>query len=160
MGSFTDTVHATTIAINGEGVLIRGPAGSGKSDLGLRLIDAGAALVADDYSKLEKIDETVFVSPPEPISGMMEIRGVGVVQMGTFGAAPLALIVDLVRHELIERLPEHHTEEIMGIDIPVVELDPFEPSATAKVRTALRAIKEKIFIEDIHKNRHGHRTKQ
>jgi len=158
MASFRDTVHATTIAINGEGVLIRGPAGSGKSDLGLRLIDGGAVLVADDYTKIENIDDKIFVSPPEPISGMMEIRGVGVVQMGTIGKVTLALIVDLVRHELIERLPEHHTEEIMGIDIPLIELDPFEPSATAKVRMALRAIKEKIFIEDAHKQGHG--TKQ
>lgn len=151
MGSFRDTVHATTVAINGEGVLIRGPAGSGKSDLGLRLIDSGAKLVADDYTRLELIDEKIFVSPPEPISGMMEIRGIGVVHMGTIGTAPLAIIVDLVRHELIERLPEHHTENIMGTDVPVIEVDPFEPSATAKVRMALRAIKEKIFIEDGHK---------
>ena len=158
MASFRDTVHATTIAINGEGVLIRGPAGSGKSDLGLRLIDGGAMLVADDYTRLERLDDKIIVSPPEPISGMMEIRGVGVVQMGTIGKVPLAIIVDLVRHELIERLPEHHTEEIMGINVPVIELDPFEPSASAKVRMALRGVKEKIFIEDAHG--HGRGIKQ
>ena len=158
MGSFIDTVHATTVAINGDGVLIRGPAGSGKSDLALRLIDAGASLIADDYTKLEITDGKVFVSPPETISGMMEIRGIGVMHIGTSGEAPLAMVVDLMRYELIERLPEHLNTEIMGMAIPVIEVDPFEPSATAKVRMALKAIKEKTFIEDGHTNEI--RTKQ
>ena len=158
MASFIDTVHATTVAVNGDGILIRGPAGSGKSDLALRLIDAGASLIADDYTKLEITNGRVFVSPPESISGMMEIRGIGVMHIGTSGPAPLAMIVDLVRHELIERLPEHLNTEIMGMAIPVIEVDPFEPSAAAKVRMALRAIKEKIFIEDGHN--HGTNAKQ
>lgn len=158
MASFIDTVHATTVAINGDGVLIRGPAGSGKSDLALRLIDAGAGLVADDYTKLEIIDAKVFTSPPETISGIMEVRGIGVMHIGTSGKAPLAMIVDLVRHELIERLPEHLNTEIMGMAIPLIEVDPFEPSAAAKVRMALKAIKEKMFIEDGHI--HGTGTKQ
>ena len=158
MGSFIDTVHATTVAINGDGVLIRGPAGSGKSDLALRLIDAGASLIADDYTKLEIVDAQVFVSPPESISGMMEVRGIGVMHIGTSGGAPLVMMVNLVRHELIERLPEHRSEEILGADIPLIEVDPFEPSAAAKVRIALKAIKEKRFIEDGH--RHDARTKQ
>src|SRR3546814_10156556 len=46
------TVHATTVALDGTGVLLRGPAGSGKSDLALRLIDQGARLVADDRTAL------------------------------------------------------------------------------------------------------------
>lgn len=158
MASFIDTVHATTVAINGDGVLIRGPAGSGKSDLALRLIDAGAGLIADDYTKLEINDGQVFVSPPETISGMMEVRGIGVMHIGTSGQAPLMMIVNLVRHELIERLPEHLNTEIMGTPVPLIEVDPFEPSAAAKVRMALKAIKEKIFIEDGHK--HGMETKQ
>ncbi len=158
MASFIDTVHATTVAINGDGVIIRGPAGSGKSDLALRLIDAGAGLVADDYTKLEIIDGKVFTSPPETISGIMEVRGIGVMHIGTSGKAPLVMIVDLVRHELIERLPEHLNTEIMGMAIPLIEVDPFEPSAAAKVRMALKAIKEKIFIEDGHN--HGTGIKQ
>ena len=47
-----NTIHATCVAIEGRGVLIVGPSGSGKSDLALRLIDRGAALVADDYTDL------------------------------------------------------------------------------------------------------------
>lgn len=155
MASFIDTVHATSVAINGDGVLIRGPAGSGKSDLALRLMDSGADLVADDYTLVELIDGRVVISPPQNISGMMEVRGIGVMHIGTFGPAPLIMIVDLVAHELIARLPEHNNETIMGMDIPLIEVDPFEPSASAKVAIALKAIKEKIFIEDGHKNTSG-----
>ncbi len=50
-------VHATAIAIEGEAVLLRGPSGAGKSDLGLRLIDDGARLVADDQTLLRRSGE-------------------------------------------------------------------------------------------------------
>ena len=43
-----ELLHATAIAINGAGVLLLGPSGSGKSDLALRLIDRGAVLISDD----------------------------------------------------------------------------------------------------------------
>ena len=45
-------VHGTCVAIAGRGVLLRAPSGAGKSDLALRLIDAGARLVADDQVEL------------------------------------------------------------------------------------------------------------
>ena len=51
------TVHATCIAIDGHGILLRGPAGSGKSDLALRAIDRGARLVADDQVVLTRHGE-------------------------------------------------------------------------------------------------------
>ncbi|MEC9182929.1 MAG: aldolase, partial [Pseudomonadota bacterium] len=43
-----EIVHATAIAIDGKGVLLRGPSGSGKSDLALRLLEAGGVLIGDD----------------------------------------------------------------------------------------------------------------
>ncbi|MBM3488544.1 MAG: hypothetical protein FJX67_18250, partial [Alphaproteobacteria bacterium] len=46
-------LHATCIAVDGIGVLVRGASGAGKSDLALRLIDAGARLVADDQVLVE-----------------------------------------------------------------------------------------------------------
>ena len=49
----SEQIHATCIALDGRGVLLRGPSGSGKSDMALRLIDAGAELVADDRVDLD-----------------------------------------------------------------------------------------------------------
>ena len=130
-------VHATAVAIGGRALLLRGPSGSGKSDLALRLIDAGAQLVSDDYTQLWREGDAILVRAPEPISGLIEVRGVGILKVEALATAPLALIVDLVAPQNVERLPEPCSETIFGLAIPVVAIAPFEVSAAAKLRFAL-----------------------
>src|SRR5438046_8865508 len=89
-------LHATAIAIDGRAVLLRGTSGAGKSDLALRLIDAGARLVADDQSELRRQGERILVRAPATIGGLIEVRGVGIVRLHPLAAAPRALTVDLV----------------------------------------------------------------
>src|SRR5580658_2542678 len=89
-------VHATAVAIGGRAVLLRGPSGSGKSDLALRLIDAGARLVADDRSELWRAGDAILVRSPATIAGLIEARGVGILTVDPLPTARLALIVDLV----------------------------------------------------------------
>jgi serine kinase of HPr protein (carbohydrate metabolism regulator) len=139
MSSGTLLLHATTVAIGGHAVLLRGTSGSGKSDLALRLIDAGARLVADDQSELWRDGDAVLVRAPEPIAGMIEVRGVGIMRVKPLSVAPLALIVDLVALQHVERLPEPSSETIFGLAIPLVALAPFEASAPIKLRLALAA---------------------
>lgn len=139
MSEDTVLVHATAVAIGGRAVLLRGPSGSGKSDLALRLIDAGARLVSDDYSQLRRQDGTIVVRAPEPISGLIEVRGVGILKVEPLASAPLALIADLVASQHVERLPEPRCETIFGLEIPLVAIAPFEASAPAKLRFALAA---------------------
>jgi serine kinase of HPr protein (carbohydrate metabolism regulator) len=133
-------VHATTVAIDGRAVLLRGPSGAGKSDLALRLIDAGARLVADDQSELYRDVETVRVRAPATIAGLIEVRGIGIMRLRPLESAPLVLIADLLPPEGLERLPQRRTEAILGIAIPVIALAPFEASAPAKLRVALRGL--------------------
>jgi len=137
MSPKTLLVHATTVAIGGRAVLLRGPSGSGKSDLALRLIDAGASLVADDQSQLSRDGATILVSAPGPIAGRIEVRGLGIVRVGALSVARLALIADLVAPEQVERLPEPCSETILGLAIPLVAVAPFEASAPVKLRLAL-----------------------
>jgi HPr kinase/phosphorylase len=132
-------IHATSVAIDGRAVLLRGPSGSGKSDLGLRLIDAGALLVADDQSELWRRDDALFARAPAAIAGLLEIRGIGIMRLDSLPEAPVALIVDLVAAEKIERLPISNSETILGIGVPLIAVAPFEASAAAKIRLALRA---------------------
>jgi HPr kinase/phosphorylase len=130
-------VHATAVAIDGRAVLLRGPPGSGKSDLGLRLIDAGACLVSDDQSQLQRRGDRVLVRAPATILGLIEVRGIGIVRLPPLSDVPLALIADLVAPDRVERLPEPRREPILGLDVPVIAIAPFEASAVAKIRAAL-----------------------
>jgi serine kinase of HPr protein (carbohydrate metabolism regulator) len=130
-------VHATAVAIDGRAVLLRGPSGSGKSDLGLRLIDAGASLISDDQCELRRSGGRVLVRAPETILGLIELRGIGIVRLPPLSDVPLALIVDLVTPDRVERLPEPRREPILGLDVPVVAIAPFEASAVARLRAAL-----------------------
>ena len=131
-------VHATAVAIDGGAVLLRGPPDAGKSDLALRLIEGGAKLVADDQTELRRSGERVLARAPASIAGLIEVRGLGIVEVPAIAEAPLALIVDLVAPELIERLPERRFEAILGVVLPVIALAAFEASTPAKVRLARR----------------------
>ena len=133
-------VHATSVAIGGRAVLLRGPSGSGKSDLALRLIDAGARLVADDRSELRRDGDALMIRAPATIAGLIEARGVGILRVAPLADAPLALIADLVAPDAVERLPEPRSETILGLSIPLIALAPFEASAPAKLRLALDAL--------------------
>jgi HPr kinase/phosphorylase len=132
-------VHATAITIDGDAILLRGPSGAGKSDLALRLINAGARLVADDQAELRRADSRVLVSAPAAIAGLIEVRGIGILRLDAVKEAPLAMCVDLVPLAEVERLPESRFEQILGLSFPLIALSAFEASAAAKLRLALRA---------------------
>lgn len=135
-------VHGTCIDLAGVAVLLRGPAGSGKSDLALRLIDQGARLIADDQVEVERAADALMARAPKEIAGMMEVRGVGLVAVPWQARGRLGLVVDLVSPEKVERLPEPGTTSCQGVDLARLALTPFEASACAKVRLAARATQE------------------
>jgi HPr kinase/phosphorylase len=136
-----ERIHATTIALDGRAVLLRGPSGCGKSDLALRLIDQGASLVADDYTEISNIDGRVFCTPPEAIRDSIELRGIGVVQFRAVDNIELGLIIDLVEHGDIERLPEPLSEPVAGVQISRFRLNAFAASTPAKIRFLMKAAK-------------------
>ena len=124
-------------------MLLRGPSGAGKSDLALRLVETGGRLVSDDRTELARRGRNVFATAPARIAGLIEVRGVGIVQLPRdqlVKQAPVLLLVDLAPAERIERLPEPARETLLGVDLPVVSLAPFEASASAKLRLALMQI--------------------
>jgi serine kinase of HPr protein (carbohydrate metabolism regulator) len=139
-------VHATSIALGEDGILLRGPSGSGKSDLALRLIDAGACLVADDQTELTRQGGELLMSAPAALAGLIEIRGLGIVRLPPVPAVRLQLVVDLVAAALIERLPEPRFATLEGLSFPLLALEPFAASAVAKLRMAMTALAEPAHI--------------
>ena len=142
-------IHATAVEIAGDGVLIRGPSGSGKSDLALRMIEDGAVLVSDDRTDLEIADGRLVARAPQALAGLLEVRGVGIVELDAAPRSFISMVVDLVAADEIDRLPAPAQTEILGITLPSFRLAPFESSAPAKLRLALDAVRGNMKL------RHG-----
>jgi serine kinase of HPr protein (carbohydrate metabolism regulator) len=131
-----ETVHASTVALDGRAVLISGPSGSGKSDLALRLLDRGFTLVSDDQTIVRKDGDRLLASAPPNIAGKLEIRGIGIVDMESTNDVPVALLVELTSD--IQRLPDDSRERpILGVPLPLISIDAMTASAPSKVALAL-----------------------
>jgi HPr kinase/phosphorylase len=124
MAADVPTVHASAVLAGARAVLIRGPAGSGKSKLALALIDAAqtgllafARLVGDDRIHLEARHGRLLVRPAAPLAGLIEVRGLGIRRLAHEPVAVVGLVVDLAADDA-ERLPESSETLICGITLP------------------------------------------
>jgi HPr kinase/phosphorylase len=126
-------IHASCVALNGDGVILLGPSGAGKSDLALRLLDRGFVLVADDRVEVEDL----IARPPQALAGLLEVRGLGLLRLPYLDAAKLALAVELGTGG--ERLPAPLREDRFGL--PLIRLDPFAASAAQRVALALDCLR-------------------
>lgn len=143
------SIHGSCAVLGGRAVLLRGPSGAGKSDLTLRLIaEAGAQLVADDRVELVAGAAGVLARAPAAIEGVIEVRGVGLVQVPVAGYGRLALVCDLTRRP--RRLPDPANETVLGTRLRRIELDPFPASAVAKLQLALGVGGTTILPADWH----------
>ena len=132
----SETLHASTVALEGRAVMISGPSGSGKSDLALRLLDRGFTLVSDDQTIVRRDGDRLVASAPPTIKGKLEIRGVGIVEMETVTDVPVALYVELTSE--IVRLPDDRRERpVLGVNLPLISVDAQTASAASKVALAL-----------------------
>lgn len=119
------TVHASAVLIGARALLIRGPAGSGKSLLALKLIEAAqsgvlrfARLVADDRVRLEPCHGRLLARAPAELAGLIEVRGLGIQRIDHEPVAVVSGIVDLAAADA-ERLPNPWLRiEIEGVALP------------------------------------------
>lgn len=128
-----ELIHASCVQYCGAGLIIRGPSGSGKSDLALRLIADGGRLVADDYVWIGTEAGAVYAVAPDTITGRIEVRGLGILTSPALRVTRIDCVIDLVERTAIERLPPRREIEIDGVLLPSFDLDPMEASAVAKV---------------------------
>jgi len=131
-----ETLHATTVALDGRAVLISDPSGPGKSDLALRLLDRGFVLVSDDQTIVKKDGTKLVATAPPTIAGKLEVRGIGIVDVERAENAPVALVVELTSE--IQRLPDDSRDRlILGVRVPLINVDAMAASAPSKVALAL-----------------------
>src|ERR1700681_129941 len=116
------TVHASAVLAGARAILIRGPAGAGKSRLALGLIQAAqcgllsfARLVGDDRLELAASHGRLLARPAQALAGLIEVRGVGIRRVDYEPVAVVGLVVDLAVAEA-ERLPGTGDQvEVLGI---------------------------------------------
>ncbi len=153
-----DLVHASAFEVGGRAALIRGPSGSGKSDLVLRCLAVSTppfassppVLVADDQVIVEPRDGRLMARCPAPIAGLLEVRGVGILRLAHTAVAEIALVADLTPGDAVERLPDPAGRvELAGIAMPMIRLDPFEASAPLKLLLALATANPGAKVEGI-----------
>ena len=135
--------HGTCVSIDGAGVLLRGPSGSGKSDLALRLLnrkDLNVLLVADDQVYLDRRGEDLWAAASDELSGMMEVRGVGLVAVDHMAEVRVRLVLDLCSLESVPRLPQVSRCTIDGVALPLYPCAPLEASAPDKVVLLARSL--------------------
>lgn len=139
-------LHATALALGDCAALLRGPSGSGKSDLALRAVATPLApftqenfqLVGDDQVVVRRTGQDLLVSPHPRLQGLIEVRGVGILTLPHAATARVDLIVDLVAPPEVSRLPDPWPRQsLLGVSLPILHLAPFESSAALKIALAL-----------------------
>lgn len=133
----TDTsriTHAGCALIGASACVFLGPSGSGKSDLLLRLIDAGAQLVSDDQVLLTHKDGQIFARAPDKIAGLIEVRGLGVITMPNVVDARVSHVFQLSERAAIERMPDAHFYDCLSVQLPLHYIHAFDHSVVMKIR--------------------------
>ena len=136
-------IHSTSVVIDDNGVLILGDSGSGKSDLALRLIDNGATLISDDISICRKNSNNIYLYCPPEIKGLLEVREIGIITVPFVERIKLRLVVNLKSNNN-ERFPKNSCFRILGIKIPIINIEGKNSSAVAKIKVKLNEIRETI----------------
>jgi serine kinase of HPr protein (carbohydrate metabolism regulator) len=161
------TVHASAVQVGTHAILIRGPSGAGKSRLAFDLILAGrtgqiapSMLVGDDRIHLERRGETIVARPAPQLTGLIEIRGLGIRRLACVAFAPVGLIVDLVAPDAA-RLPAFDARwaTVLGIKIPRIPVgtgyDPL-PLVVAELVTAPHSLPDARSSSDCQKQFGNH----
>ncbi len=145
------SMHATLVEVYGEGILIVGKSGVGKSETTLELIKRGHRLVADDQVEISRVsDKTLVGTAPEIIRHMMEIRGIGFIDIKHLygvGSVKLTenirLVIQLENWQQDKEydrvgLDDNYTE-ILGIQVPCITL-PVRPGRNLAVIVEVAAM--------------------
>ena len=138
------TRHGVLVEVYGEGILLLGDSGVGKSETAIELLKRGHRLIADDAVEIKRVSATTLVGrAPEIIRHYVELRGIGIVDVRRLfgmGAVKESEKIDLVitleqweNGKMYDRLGlDEKTTDILGISVPTIEI-PVSPGRNLSV---------------------------
>ena len=145
------TRHGCLVEVYGEGILLLGDSGIGKSETTIELIKRGHRLIADDAVEIKRVsDKTLVGSAPDLIKHYVELRGIGIVDVRRLfgmGAVKMTERVDLViqlenwvEGKMYDRLGmEEETINILGIEVPTITV-PVRPGRNLAIILEIAAM--------------------
>ncbi|SCW37807.1 Hpr(Ser) kinase/phosphatase [Ruminococcaceae bacterium YRB3002] len=145
------SMHGVLVEVNGEGILILGESGVGKSETALEIVKRGHRLIADDQVDIRKVSDTTLVgSAPEVIRHLIEIRGIGILDVKElYGVSSVKsqenidFVINLERwddNKTYDRLGlNDETTEILGLKIPSITI-PVAPGRNLAIIVEVAAI--------------------
>ncbi len=151
------TIHGVCLEVFGVGVLIKGKSGIGKSETSLELINRGHRLVADDAVIIKRVDNGLKATCPELTQHLMEIRGIGILDIKhLFGVGSIRIeqfveiVIELEEWDENKEYDRIGTDEdytdILGIKVPTV-LIPVRPgrNISAIIEIAAKNYRQKLL---------------
>ena len=124
------TRHGVLIEVYGEGILLTGESGMGKSETAVELLKRGHRLIADDAVEIRKVGNKLIGSAPDVVRNYIELRGIGIINVAKLfgmGAVKAENEIDLVvnvvpwdQHQTYDRLGlEDQYTDVLGVQIPI-----------------------------------------
>lgn len=149
------SMHGVLVEVNGEGILILGESGVGKSETALEIVKRGHRLIADDQVEIRKVSETTLLgSAPEVIRHLIEIRGIGILDVkelyGVSSVKSQENIDFVINLELWDEKKTYdrlglteETTEILGIKVPSITI-PVGPGRNLAIIVEAAAINYRV----------------
>ncbi len=148
------TVHGVLVEVYGEGILIMGESGVGKSEMAIELVKRGHRLVADDAVEIRRVSHKTLVgSSPEIIRHFIELRGIGIVDVRRIfgmGAVKDTENIDLIINLEVWQSGKHYdrlgidefTNELLGLKIPSITI-PVKPGRNLAIIAEVAAMNQR-----------------
>ena len=149
------SMHGVLVEVNGEGILILGESGVGKSETALEIVKRGHRLIADDQVEIRKVSETTLVGKaPDVIKHLIEIRGIGIMNVkelyGVSSVKPQESIDFVINLEMWDENKTYdrmglneETTEILGIKVPSITI-PVGPGRNLAIIVEAAAINYRV----------------
>ena len=136
----SEPLHASAFVYSGTGCLVLGASGVGKSRLVAEAIAAGGKLVADDQVRLEPMMGMVAAAPVPQLSGILELRGLGIIRMNDILTKNVIHLVLELDPAADTRLPEPGKYKLLDAEVPYIRVSP--KLSTAMLLLYMKAMQE------------------